>query len=243
MCWSIISIAQKQYDKDILIDGVIINKENKEPMPFVHVMNVNTEQGTASNLQGRFTIKMGPKDSLVFSAVGFDNYAFTLNKGIDASRLDITIELNTATLELEPVKIFAYRDERAFKQAILDLKVEPEPGKQRIELPGFYYGPRKEVPVTILSPVSYFSKAEREKRKYQKLETKYDEWRENVFVKYNPQVVREITGLPDEEVDDFMKYCKLDENFIRLSTEYDVVVAIHKCLEKYQTGSLIELDK
>ena len=67
-CANTIVQGQDRPNKDIIIDGVIISKEDGKPVPFVHVININTKQGVASNMQGRFTLQMKPKDSLVFSA-------------------------------------------------------------------------------------------------------------------------------------------------------------------------------
>lgn len=244
---NILLYSQNSSSKEIIIDGVIISKEDNKPVPFVHVVNINTKQGVASNFQGRFTLNMKTTDSLIFSAIGFDKFVFELKEDIDATRLDITIEMNTNSMELAPVQIFAYRDVRTLKQAILELDVATESDNTRIQVPGFYYGSRKEVEPTVLqNPVSFLyskvSKRAKDERKYKRLEVEYDAWRNSVIDKYNPILVQEITGLSEEEIDKFMLFCKIDDRFVKLSTQYQVVVAINKCLEEYLGDIKVDLD-
>ena len=232
------SLFGQQITPNIVIDGVIKNKKDGKPVPFVHVINVTTKQGTTSNLQGRFTISIKKEDSLLFSAIGFERYTFSLKEGVETAKLSITIEMDTESMELEPVQIFAYRDERALKQAILELNIPVEPEKEVIQLPGFYYGPRKEVAATPLSnPLSYiyekFGKRPREERKYKRLEEEHDTWRTQVLEKYNPALVKEITGLPEEQIEAFMEFCKMDNQFISVSSNYEIVVAINQCFDEY----------
>jgi len=239
-------IAQDSESLVIQIDGVILNKEDNRPVPFVHVLNMQSKSGTASNLEGRFTITMQKEDSVIFSAIGFDKYLFLLDQNVQSDRLDIVVEMNVNSFELEAVDIFAYKDEYAFKRAILDLEVKDTKSNERIELPGFYYGPRKEVkssgsPLTFL--YNKTSKRAKEERKFDLLESEYEGWKRKVSANYNPTFVQGITGLEEDKVEDFMRFCKLGDSFIKLSTQYEIVVAINKCLVKFQKDPVIEISE
>jgi len=230
------STAQQAGDIEITVNGEIRDAADNSPVPFVHIINTSAAQGTASNSEGRFKIMMSPSDTLLFSAIGFEKYIFTLSEGVDTKSILVTIVLDASSMELDPVKIFAYKDEQSFKRAIIEMDV-PEEKSNRMQLDGFYYGPRKESKVSVLSPISFIasrvSKKAIEKRKYAKVTAEYDHWMTTVYNKYNPQVVQEITGLPEDKVEDFMKFCKLANSFLSLSSEYEVVVAIQKCLNEY----------
>jgi hypothetical protein len=145
-------------------------------------------------------------------------------------------------MQLEPVKVFAYKDERALKRAIIEMDV-PIAKSNRIQLKGFYYGPRKEYKITPLtvSPIAFiasrFDKKLKEKRKYAKVSAQYDKWVTNIHSKYSAEIVEEITGLHEDKIGNFMKFCKLSDTFITLSSEYEVVVAIHKCFIDYTTNN------
>jgi len=234
-------MAQQIEDSKITLNGEIVDAVDNSPVPFVHIINTSTAQGTASNIEGRFTIQMLATDTLMFSAIGFEKYIFTLSDDVDTKSINMTIVLDASSMELEPVKIFAYKDEHSFKRAIIEMDL-PEEKPKRMQLDGFYYGPRKESKISALSPISFIasrvSKRAIEKRKYAKVTAEYDKWIANVYNKYNPQFVQEVTGLPDDKVEDFMKFCKLGVSFIALSSEYEVVVAIQKCLGEYASSDI-----
>ena len=227
--------AFSQQEDNVLIEGVIID-ENNTPVPFVNVGNLRTNKGTASNNEGRFRVSMLQSDTLVFSSIGYQRYVFTLNKEIATRQLNITIHMNSSSLELEPVKVYAFKDEQALKRAILEMQIKDEP-PSKIIIPGIQYGDMSKTKPNLKSPISLvqgvFSKSIKEEKKYAQVSKEYDSWQKNVYNKYNPIMVREVTGLPEDKVDDFMKFCEIGESFIRLSNEYEIVVAIQKCYNNY----------
>lgn len=235
--YTIVLHAQQEDAPAIEVVGEIRDQISNEAVPFVHIINENSGIGTVSNEQGRFWMKMDPSDTLIFSAIGFESYAFTLKEDMKSRKIEVTIALNTSTMELEPVKIFAYRDEESLKQAILDLNVPESVDNSRMELPGFYYGPRKPYkPGALSSPISFiaskFSKREKELKKVKQAEIE-DDYRKLIQAKYNESVVMELTGLPEDKVKDFMNFCKIEESFVSRSGPYEIALAVHQCLKKY----------
>ena len=54
------------------VRGRIINKETREPLPYVSIMSYHSRKGTISDLQGYFKISTnGSSDSLLVSCIGF----------------------------------------------------------------------------------------------------------------------------------------------------------------------------
>jgi len=53
--------------------GLVINELSKEPISYVNIHILGTEQGFTSDTEGVFKIDANPKDTLVFTAVGFDS--------------------------------------------------------------------------------------------------------------------------------------------------------------------------
>ncbi|QSE95885.1 carboxypeptidase-like regulatory domain-containing protein [Fulvivirga lutea] len=231
------SIAFSQQSKIELV-GEIIDAETKDAVPYVHIINKHTQEGVASNTEGRFWIRINPGDTLLFSAIGFETYQFVINERVTTDKMLVTIALSQATLELESVKVFAYKDEYALKRAILDAEVPMEDEKKGIELPGFYYGPRKEwknsaftSPLTAIAGV--FSKENKERKLLAQAEKNTHQFQQ-LEAKYNEQVVKEITGLPDDKIEDFMEFCVIDRGFIEKATEYEITVVIHQCLTDFK---------
>ncbi len=224
-------------DGFIEIQGEIHESDTKDPVPYVHIMNPNSGFGTVSNTEGRFWMKMMPTDTLLFSAIGYETYAFTLNPDQTSRKLRVTIELNTATQILKPVNIFAYRDEESLKQALIELEIPDEPENAAVRIPGVRTGPMTENPVfRIGGPFSFFhNKFSREAKAAQKLEkdiATYD-YSKILKAKYNEQVVQQLTGLPMDEVEEFMNFCKIDEAYIYSASEYDIALLVSNCLKKF----------
>lgn len=64
------------------IEGKISNKETGEPIPYANLYNHTSGNGTISNLDGYFTIKVNSvKDSIAISYIGFNNQTISLESG------------------------------------------------------------------------------------------------------------------------------------------------------------------
>lgn len=241
LCCSLFSAAQEH---KIEITGEIIDSETNDPVPYVHVVNEQAALGTVSNTEGRFWITMDKTDTLLFSAIGFETFAFTIKDEVTTDKMVVTIAMNLSTMELEPVKVFAFRDEAALKKALIDTKV-PLNGNQRgIQLPGFYYGPKKEVkPSAFGNPISFiaskFSKEIKEQKKLAEFNKDY-EYQKVIKAKYNEQVVIKLTGMPEDKVEKFMEFCNLDNSFIGRASDYEIVVAVNKCYTDFKNLELKE---
>ncbi|MEM6699299.1 MAG: carboxypeptidase-like regulatory domain-containing protein, partial [Bacteroidota bacterium] len=80
------------------IKGIVLSKENKEPLPYASVYIMNSSIGTYCNEDGQFEIK-GESNQfiLVVSLIGFENQKV----GIDARKdTFVTILLKESVLEL-----------------------------------------------------------------------------------------------------------------------------------------------
>jgi hypothetical protein len=217
------------------VEGEILEAESGNPVPYVHISNLTTGLGTVSNTEGRFWVRIESTDTLLFSAIGYESYAFMLEPDQPSRRLRVTIEMNTSTQVLKPVKIFAYRSEEHLKQALIEMEVpesEPEVGMQ---IPGIRSAPGANPSVTLSGPISFFYNKFSRKVKAQKKLQKDIQYRDLLKSKYNEQVVMELTGLPEDKVEEFMNFCKIDEAFIVKSTPYDIALAVSKCLKSFNS--------
>ena len=229
--------AQQSYTLDgQVIGGKIVDMETRESLPGVHVLNENQRKGTVSDIDGNFFIRMGESDTLTFTFVGYNPHFFVLNDSIKNNKGDkIIIPLSKSLVELETVKVFAYKNEQEFKKAILELDLEDE-NEVAVEVPGYYYGPKKSVKPGLGSPVSFLAdklgKRGKLERKFNEAK-KRDQFKSYLNSKYNKEIVSRITGLKDQELNDFMEYCTLTDNFINDANEYEIIVAINKCYKDF----------
>ena len=223
----------------INISGEIIDQENGEAVPYVNIINKNTDQGTTSDLSGKFNIPVSQADTLIFSAVGFDKYTLVVaNENVKDNQLKVKILLEPSTYELSPVNVYAYKDEASFKQAILDLDV-PQSPQPKIVIPGSYDGPRHDLngKFAISSPISavqnLFSKEAKELRKYQEVMKEYPQ-QKLIVEKYNREVVEKITGLKDKELNEFMLFCKIPDDYIIKANDYEIILAVNECFKEFK---------
>ncbi|SMG15420.1 CarboxypepD_reg-like domain-containing protein [Marivirga sericea] len=58
------------------LEVVVVNMETKEPIPYASIYLKNTENGTNSNLDGRFKLLLNQNDTLMISSIGYKNVEF-----------------------------------------------------------------------------------------------------------------------------------------------------------------------
>lgn len=60
-----------------LVEGTIVDKETKKPVPFASIGIIGTSKGTSSNLNGQFSISINETDSLKITCVGYESLTLT----------------------------------------------------------------------------------------------------------------------------------------------------------------------
>ena len=206
------------------LSGIIVDQQDTSVISYVNIVNKNTHEGTSSDLNGNFLIAINVQDTIIFSSVGFESYILTFAKNdLKSDHYFIKIALNRSTLQLEPVTIYAFKDEADFKNDILNLEVSDSTPK--IIIPGAFQGTPQAVKThvyfesgigcegCITSFLNLFNKESKEKKLYGKAVQKWFA-RQQIHEKYNPEVVQKITGLEDRALVDFMSFCKMSDEFI-----------------------------
>lgn len=230
-------LAQQQTEaQDIQLSGTIVDHED-QPIPFATISIANSGKGVVSNEEGFFFIRFPQKDSLVISTVAHAPQYLYFGDSATSDNYDLKIRLSEQAYTLEEVTVFAFKDEYAFKKAILEMDDLPEEQEQ-IHVPGSYYGPRKEVKASPLSPVSFVADRLSKRARYER------EAREKIAAsrqsnalaqKYNRELVGKVTGLKEEKLEEFMMYCRMKEVFVDRPNEYEVVLAINQCYNDFKT--------
>jgi hypothetical protein len=154
----------------------------------------------------------------------------------------IIIELSVKSYELESVNVMAYKNYDSFKKAVVDLDIPNEEKGFKLGIPSDAHiyenkGNSTMTPhMSITGPISAlynaFSKEAKEKRKLVSYRQKSME-QKIIESRYNHEVVKRLTNLNDEGVKRFMEWCKFEDDFILKATEYDLSVAMLKCLDEY----------
>ena len=89
----------------------------------------------------------------------------------------------------------------------------------------------------IMNPASllwdWFSREGKEKRKLKAI-LKLDEVRTRVDIRFESDLIWELTGLYGEELDRFKVFCNLPQSFVLRANEYDFLLAIKSCYYSYK---------
>lgn len=229
--------AQRAPDEQrISVSGHIVDQQDR-PIPFVTVSVGNSGKGVVSDGEGFFFVKFSSTDTLALSTVAHQTQYLYFGDTTTTSNYDLKIRLSEQTYALESVTIFAFKDEYAFKKAILEMQDLPEE-KETIRIPGSYYGPRREVKPGIGSPVSMLASVFNKRMRYEREareKIKSSQRSQAVAQQYNRELVGQVTGLEQGKLDKFMTYCQMKDIFRERPSEYEVIMAINQCYSDFKT--------
>jgi hypothetical protein len=219
------------------VRGLVVHAADSTALGSVHVINLSRERGTASAENGSFAIAASEGDQIMFQSVGFTNDTITVSLGdMDPGRI-LLVRLQPRTYELSAVDVFPYATFAEFKHAFLHFK-DPEP-EFDLHLPELPYIPPADGSggVVISGPITYlydrFSKRGREWTRYQEVLESESLALQAVRI-VNPDLVRRYTELEDEEeIREFLDYCKLSDEFIVRSPRHAVYEALLACYRDY----------
>jgi hypothetical protein len=222
----------------VLLDGILKNQLNEEPIPNVHVMNITDSLATISSLEGAFKIPVHLGDSIVFTSIGFHSTAFIVTED-ELNANYVEVKLAQRQYQLAEVEINPLGTKEQFRKKFMELEVDDG----SIEIVGIQ-GPSKErrtIPITedadeikkakhlFKSPASFlygnFSKDAKMRQELHRLEAEKTKNRYN-DKKFNDDVVHRITKYEGAKLLEFMDYCNFSENQVYRYSDYELTVAI-----------------
>ena len=225
---SIFSLFAQESDSLYYFSGRVISKEGKYPVALAHVINIDQRWGVVADTLGYFEIWTKPGDTLNITAIGFNYLEYGVN-GIIKDSL-VQIYLQSRYYEIPEVAISYLGTYKDFEYKVINLElpdigINPEFEKlfKHVEDPPLFVEP------TITSPVSLiyvlFSKDAKDKKKYLEL-TEEGKVKEEVHLRYNEHIIRNLTGLSGEKAYEFMEFCDFKDKYILSIDDYNLYSAI-----------------
>ncbi len=192
------------------------------PMPFVYVINAQSGQGQMSDGNGYFSIIANDKDSIIFSFVGY------VRLKIPASQLHKEI--------YKPCKVVMQETVYKLNQVIVsDFKLKPyEKDYMRRVIQGSKIKPMNVIESPISALYSQFSNKGKEQRKLAQI---FEEIfiQEEIAKKFNPEILRKLTGDGRIDFEKFRKYCyNLSNDFIINHDGYELYARIMDCYYRWK---------
>lgn len=192
------------------------------PMPFVYVINAQSGQGQMSDGNGYFSIIANDKDSIIFSFVGY------VRLKIPASQLHKEI--------YKPCKVVMQETVYKLNQVIVsDFKLKPyEKDYMRRVIQGSKIKPMNVIESPISALYSQFSHKGKEQRKLAQIFEKIF-IQEEIAKKFNPEILRKLTGDDRIDFEKFRKYCyNLSNDFIINHDGYELYARIMDCYYRWK---------
>ena len=118
----ICNLAHSQREKLIQLSGVVRN-EYLQPIQFAHIVILNKNRGTISDLHGMFSFVVEPLDTVSFTAVGFKRVALVIPDTLTRYHLPVDIYMETDTIWIEEVIILPWKTYEEFREAFLSLEL------------------------------------------------------------------------------------------------------------------------
>ena len=219
------------------IRGKVIDSATGKAVEYAYILNYSLHKSIYSNTGGEFNLDARQGDTLVMYGLGYYYQKIIVDATILGTQHVTAFPLRQQTYELSEARIIGMGTYDDFKQQFLalnqpktkadilsDFIVEAahneaveayEKAKAEQKLNGITF-----VSVPILTP------EEKERIKLAGIISK-EKVRDQIYQKYNPVVVKKVTGLTDDdEIIEFMVYCNFPDKYLIGVSEYDLMTRI-----------------
>lgn len=201
----------------VLITGRVVDTLSQSALYPATVLDKTTGRSVYADSAGNYQIMVAPGDQLHFSYVGF--YTQTYQVPMRLTRIIHDVFLMPRTQRLSEVRVNA---------------LTPY-GKDSVDRASTF-GDYLNAPKTPLMdnngdhsqggfgvsfhPITYFSKAERNKRRFQKM---FPDFENDAFVdsRYTPQLVTRLTGLTGDSLTQFLHLYRPEYDFTRAASDLE----------------------
>lgn len=216
---SVFSHAQKGY-----LIGKALDHATKQGIELASVTNLNSKELTRTNKQGVFFITVSQGDSVEIFSVTHGRTVI-LWDGSTEEQTILMKKLDKA-VQMQEVKVVSKREQQ-LKKEIEQVLAEPEARKN------LSFGEAvalAQSPITLLYEL--FSKSAREDRKVAML---MQEKRRRELAHYRfGMVAGQATELSGDSLERFRRFCDFSEEFLLLSSDYDLTYEILQCWKVYK---------
>jgi hypothetical protein len=224
-------------DAQKLILGNVKDESSGNAVEYAYILNYSLQKKMYSNIRGEFKIAAQNGDTLVIYAAGYLYNKVIVNNEMLSSD-SVTFLLKQQAYDLSEAKIIGIGSYDEFKQKFISLdrkKTKTENLNDYLEgiasvegVDAYAMAEAKnaaENGVTFAT-VPILTPEEKERIKLAGIIEK-ETIRDQVYQKFNPMIVKKITGISnDEEIIEFMVFCKFSDAYLLEVNEYDLASRI-----------------
>jgi len=205
--------------------GKVMDSKSDQPLEGATIFNTTEGLFRKAGQDGLFSIRAKEKDVIIFSSAGYRPDTVEITNDILITGLFIGLPAMSVSLDTVTVSERTYAEDslqrRLEYQHLLDRPRKDLRGGNR---------PQSGFGVSI-SPITYFSRSEKEKRKFKK---DFEAYERNAYIDYyfSPSYVHRVTGLQGDSLLNFMKKYRPSYEFMRGAKEQDLLLYINEALKK-----------
>jgi hypothetical protein len=230
-------LAFSGFSQEKSVYGKVIDSSSKKGISTLNVLNKRSNQIVATNDTGDFYIRAVAGDSIIITSFGYNR------KGIlwDGKDRNPVFEVKLQPFMLQELVVKDKKLSDLHKE-IQDFLANPNDSKAiRNEILKSMLNTNTSQPgigISIDALYDMFSKEGKMNRKLADMQFQ-DAKSFYADLKYNKQVVAQITHLQEEDLADFMVFCKPTQDFILNATDYELTFKILKCLGDFRNTRII----
>ena len=211
-----------------VLKGTVVDRDSALAIPNCYVVNKASYIGTVTNGIGYFEIPVAKGDTLVISNVGYQfRYVPVDSALISKIRTEQRFELIPRNFLLDEVSIYAITSNNPKSMPMSEPRV---PRTENIREP-------QTIAPTLANPLDLlyysFGKRPRQLAALRELQRE-DYYRRKLEEGSNRRILEELTGIPREEMEAFMFYCKYSSTEIQTFNDYHFHVSLLSCCEEYE---------
>lgn len=208
------------------VQGIVIDKETKQRLAKVYIYNIRTGDGLYNNTKGEFSTFAIPGDTLVaaLSGYGVDTVVF---KGQTAAYF----QLKSLGIRLRDVVIQQKRltPQQLYEKNVQEYRYQTMKGSSK-DLLNLGNGG---VGLGIDAIYNLLSRQGRNARHLQKILEK--DYREDLIdYRFNANLVRQVLGIKDDELTDFMQQYRPTYQFVLDADDYAFNMFIRNAYKSYR---------
>ncbi len=116
----------------IQFSGVVVEGDSLKPVPYTSIIVKNSNRGTISDYFGYYSFVAQAADTILFSAIGYNNASFIIPDTLTTNKYSLIQVLQSDTIYLREAVVYPWPTKEQFKQAFLRLEL-PEDDLARAE--------------------------------------------------------------------------------------------------------------
>lgn len=211
------------------VEGIVFDRDSKQRISRVYIYNLRKHTGFYNNIKGEFSTKVATGDTLIAAAEGYRVDTLTVR-----SQAALLFYLKQTSIHLREVTVTdtARHPRERLKQLKREYKDIYRKGDPQDLLTIGGGNGAGGAGLGIDALYSLLSKEGKNARYLQEIiERDYREMMINY--RYTKSLVKNVTGLPDEKLEDFMQQYRPSYYFILEASDYSLISFIRDCYKQY----------